>query len=164
VESSAPYWIVDVTAFTTLLSLSLSLSREHDSRAAWAEVLACLFGVGRGQRAGDVIPPGHSASPATARSACSNAGGNVRPRRLARRRIPAAAFGESEYLSDAFGSRIVVSDCDHENSPSTLGDGEVLRVENPEAPPIPALGHRVQDEREVPSTVARQEPFHVFHE
>jgi hypothetical protein len=97
---------------------------------------------------------GHGVNSATARRAVSNWGGRERPRRVARLRIPDAAFCDSEYFSEAFGSRISVSDGDHENSPSTLGDTEVLRVENPVAPPIPALGHRVQDEGEVPSTVA----------
>jgi len=57
--------------------------------------------------------------------------------------IPAAARADSEYLAGAFGSntsvRVVItaSQCEDEDSSTSLGHSEVLRVENPKRPPIP---------------------------
>jgi hypothetical protein len=106
----------------------------------------------------------HGVVSATARSAASSSGGRERPRRVARRRIPAAAFCESEYLSDAFGSRIAVSDGAHEHSASPLGHTEVLRIKSSPRDQIPALGQRVEDDSEIPAAVAGVEPFDVFQE
>ena len=106
---------------------------------------------------------GHGVDSATARSACSNAGGRERPRRVARRRIPAAAFLESEYLSDACGSRISVKDGAHEHSDSPLGHAEMLRVKSAPGDQIPALGQRVEYDSEIPAAVAGVEPLDVLH-
>jgi hypothetical protein len=67
--------------------------------------------------------------------------------------MPAAAFGESEYLSDASGCRMLTSDGEHEHSSSPLWHAEVLRVKKPVGPLIPALGQRFQDDGKVPSAI-----------
>jgi hypothetical protein len=90
----------------------------------------------------------------------------LRPRRVARRRIPEAAFCDSEYFSDAFGSRISVSDGAHEHSSPALWHPEVLRVKSSPCRQIPALGQRVKDDPEVCALrVSRAvEPFDVLNE
>jgi hypothetical protein len=90
----------------------------------------------------------------------------LRPRRVARRRIPDAAFCDSEYFSDAFGSRISVSDGAHEHSSPSLWHPEVLRVKSSPCRQIPALGQRVEDDPEVCAFRASRavEPFDVLNE
>ena len=109
---------------------------------------------------------GSDDSPATALSVSSSCGGRERPRRVARRRIPAAAFCDSEYFSDAFGSRISVSDGAHEHSAPALWHPEVLRVKSSPRRQIPAFGQRVEDDPEVCAFRASRavEPFDVFNE
>lgn len=70
---------------------------------------------------------------------------------------------ESEYLSDAFGSRISVKDGAHKHSPSPLGHTEMLRVKSAPADQIPALGQRVENDSEIPAAVAGVEPLDVLH-
>jgi len=70
---------------------------------------------------------------------------------------------ESEYLSDAFGSRISVKDGAHKHSASPLGHTEMLRVKSAPADQIPALGQRVEDDSEIPAAVAGVEPLDVLH-
>lgn len=100
-------------------------------------------------------------------SASSNWGGSERPRRVARRRIPAAALLDSEYFSEAFGSRIAVNDGAHEHSSTPLGHPpKVLRVKSSPRRQIPELGQRVEDDPEVCALSASRavEPFDVFNE
>jgi hypothetical protein len=72
---------------------------------------------------------------ACAMSACCKAAGNVRPRLAARRRIPAAAFGESEYVGDICLCRTA----DKEHATAALGDSEILAVQHAPADSRPAL-------------------------
>ena len=120
-----------------------------------------------------LVKAGHAASgegahnsPATVTSASSSWGGSERPRRVARRRIPAAALLDSEYFSEAFGSRISVKDGAHEHSSAPLGHPEVLRVKSSPRRQIPEFGQRVEDDPEVCAFRASRavEPFDVFNE
>lgn len=65
--------------------------------------------------------------PATARRAASKAGGKIRPRRAARRRIPRQARGESQYFRAASGSNTSRSE-QAENPASLLGQSEVSSI------------------------------------
>ena len=62
------------------------------------------------------------------RACCSSAafskGGNSLPRRSARLKIPAQAFGDKEYFSGAFSSKI----CDKKQAPPPLGSPKVLGI------------------------------------
>jgi hypothetical protein len=73
--------------------------------------------------------------PARVESAAWSAGGNSRPRFAARRRMPAAAFAESEYLGNTLGIRTA----DKEHATAPLGDSEMLAVQNAVADSRPAL-------------------------
>jgi hypothetical protein len=68
-------------------------------------------------------------------SAATKGAGNIRPRLAARRRIPAAAFGESEYLSDTPLCRTA----DNEHATAPLGDSEILAVQHAPSDSRPAL-------------------------
>lgn len=65
-------------------------------------------------------------SPATARKARSNWGGSAFPRFAARRRIPAHAFALKKYRS---GIGPEISTCDNEDAFASLGQAEILGVE-----------------------------------
>jgi len=72
---------------------------------------------------------------ARASNAAAKGAGNVRPRLAARRRMPAAAFGLKKYF-DRCGPVSKMSD--KEDARASLGDAEVLSVQNPLGPPITA--------------------------
>ena len=62
--------------------------------------------------------------PARLSNAIFNKGGKSLPRRAARLKIPAQAFGDKEYFSGASGSKI----CDKEHAPAPLCCSEILGV------------------------------------
>jgi hypothetical protein len=68
-------------------------------------------------------------------SAEDSAGGSSRPRFAARFKIPRAALGESEYLSDTCFCRTA----DKEHATATLSHSEVARVQHPPADSRPAF-------------------------
>lgn len=76
-------------------------------------------------------------------NAVCNSPGNARPRFSLRLMIPAAARADSENRCGALGSntsvRVVItaSQREDEDTSSTLGHSEELRVENPKRPPVP---------------------------
>src|ERR1043166_2652518 len=88
------------------------------------------------QRRGDhVVLPVGVVPAMTARSAACRAVGKLRPRFSARRKIPAAAFGESESL----GATRFCSTADKEDAIASLGDAKILAVQTPPADMRPAL-------------------------
>lgn len=98
---------------------------------------------------------GHSVRvgyPATATSAASKGAGNLFPRRSARRRIPAHAFAESEYLARC--GPVVSKTSDNEHTLAPLGQSEELSVQDSVGPPIPEVSQRPEDGSKVPSVVA----------
>lgn len=64
----------------------------------------------------------------TLTSAACNCAGNVLPRLSARRNIPAHAFGLKKYSS---GTKSVSSTCHNEHTLASLGQAEVLGINNP---------------------------------
>jgi hypothetical protein len=64
---------------------------------------------------------------ATRSNAVSSEGGNRRPRRRARSKIPAAALGLNEYFGSTFASRA----CDNEHTAASLGHSEPASVKQP---------------------------------
>lgn len=85
---------------------------------------------------------------ASLQSADDNALGNVLPLRVARRKIPDAAFGLKEYL-DRCGPCVSSTSGNDEDTPPSLGHSEVLSVQHsvgvpiPESPQLPEDGaHR----------------------
>lgn len=92
--------------------------------------------------------------------AASKAGGKVRPRFVARRRIPAAAFGLKEYLLDTCGCRTA----DKEHTTATLGDSKILAVQHAVADHRPALPKSFQDRGHVPSAARAKQPWDIFKE
>jgi len=85
----------------------------------------------------------HYSPAATASNADRSDLGNIRPRRSERRRIPAAAFGLKQNLDRAV--LIVSKMSDNEDTRTSLGDSEVLSVQNPPADPHPELGQVPDD-------------------
>jgi hypothetical protein len=73
---------------------------------------------------------------ARAVSASASPAGSTRPRRAARRRIPAAAFGLKQNLDRCSP---VSSTSDKEHALPPLGDAEILSVQYPLGPPITPL-------------------------
>jgi hypothetical protein len=65
-------------------------------------------------------------SVAAASRAARKGSGNVRPRAVARRRIPAHAFALKKYFGGTFSSKV----CDNEHATATLGDSKILSVKN----------------------------------
>jgi len=81
------------------------------------------------------------------------------PRLSALRRIPAHAFGESQYLLGAFASKIR----DKEHSTATLGDSEEAAVQDsPRNVTRPEVNHRLDDSSKVSATVAGKGSWDVF--
>ena len=90
---------------------------------------------------------------ATFVNALSNALGSSLPRFSALRRIPAHAFGESQYLLGALASKI----CDKEHSTASLGDSEEARVQHsPRNVTRPEVDHFLDDDSKVSAAVARE--------
>ena len=84
---------------------------------------------------------------------CSNAafraGGNALPLRSALLNIPAHAVGLKKNLC---GSMPVSKTRDNEDSTATLGDSEVLSVQDSVSEPIPEFDQRPEEGTKVPST------------
>ncbi len=93
------------------------------------------------------------------RAACK-AGGKVRPRFFARRRIPAAAFELKEYLLDTFDCRTA----DKEHAAAALRDSEILAVQHCVADHRPALPKSFKDRGHIPSGVRAKQPWNIFEE
>jgi hypothetical protein len=99
--------------------------------------------------------------------ASSSIGGSAFPRRSARRRIPAHAFGLKK---NRCGTREVSSStCDNEDTASSLGDGTrvavhsgILSVHDPVGPPIPEVLQPPDEGTKSPSSVLRQDTGDVF--
>jgi hypothetical protein len=84
--------------------------------------------------------------------AVAKASGSFRPRLPARRRIPAAAFGLSEYLDR---SPLVSKTSDKEDATASLGNSEVLSVQHSTRSPVAEGAQVVNDRGEVISVVDR---------
>jgi len=82
---------------------------------------------------------GRRSCPTTAAKACLNCSGNALPRFSARRSIPAHAFALKKNLG---GMDVVSSTCDNEHTAASLGQSEILSVENP--PGCASFGSRNQ--------------------
>ena len=98
---------------------------------------------------------------AKSRRATSKADGNTRPRRCARLRIPAAALG----LKKNRAGTVVESSStdDNEHATATLGDSEILAIENPVgALSKPAVGQCGKDGVKISSSVRRKQPSNIF--
>src|SRR5438132_2874122 len=86
-------------------------------------------------------------------SATLSAVGDVRPRRAARLRMPAAAFGLKENRGGALSSKI----CDNEHATAALGDSEPLRIQDsPRDVQRPCVGQGVKRRPEIPSPIATE--------
>src|SRR5262249_48755830 len=92
----------------------------------------------------------HREVDASASSAVIKRGGKVLPRLAARRRMPAAAFADSQYLR---GTARVSRTADNEHATASLGDSEPSRVQNSVGPPIPELPQSQQEVSEVSATI-----------
>jgi hypothetical protein len=98
--------------------------------------------------------------PTTLRSAASSIDGNFFPRLLARRRIPAHAFGLKEYRAGT--SRLSSSVSDNKHTLASLGQSEVLSVQHPPCEPIPEFCQRPREGSHRPSSVRRQDTGDIF--
>src|SRR5689334_21341528 len=83
----------------------------------------------------------------TARRAASKAGGKIRFRRAARRRIPAQARGESQNFGATSGSRISRNE-ESENAGSHLGESEVSSIQSCPRAIVPELIQRNENGEE----------------
>jgi hypothetical protein len=90
-------------------------------------------------------------APATLASAAANCGGNVFPRRSARRKIPAAALGLKQYLSGTSASSTSAKEVD---APPPLGHAEVSAVQDSPSEVVnPEVGQRRENEGEISAAV-----------
>jgi hypothetical protein len=96
-----------------------------------------------------------------ASSAAFSAGGSSRPLREARRRTPAHAFGLKKYFGGIWSGGNKTSSND-EDTPPSLGNSEVLRVEDPPSPHVPEFSHAPEDCLPIFAFVDREEPRDVF--
>ena len=93
-------------------------------------------------------------------SAASKCSGNFLPRLLARRRIPAAAFGLKKYFGATDSSSTSRKD---EDTPPPLGNSKEPGIENSPGEVIkPEVGQRPEDGREVPSASGTKKTRDVF--
>jgi hypothetical protein len=83
-------------------------------------------------------------------NAAFRAGGNALPLRSALLNIPAHAVGLKKNLG---GSTPVSKTRDNEDSTATLGDSEVLSVQDPHGEPVAELHQRPEEGTKVPSTI-----------
>ena len=79
----------------------------------------------------------------------------------ARRRIPVAAFGLKKNLS---GTSSVSMQSNNEDAAALLGDSEVLAVKHTPRHAIPEFIQRLEDDGEVPSSMASEKAMHVFED
>jgi preprotein translocase subunit SecD len=85
--------------------------------------------------------------------------GSSFPRLSARRSIPAAAFGLKEYFGWAWGTKM----SDNVDTAASLGDSEMLAVQDSPRQTIPALGNRFEDDPHVLTFVRRQEARNILN-
>ena len=72
----------------------------------------------------------------------------------------AAALAESEYLLGTSASRT----CDNEHATASLGDTEVLTIQNPVGPPVAEVGQRPENDSEIPSRIRGEESGDILNE
>ena len=103
-------------------------------------------------------------------NAASSSGGRLRPRLLARRRMPCAARADSENRGGALGSKMSVrvvrtaSQTKDEDSSSALGHSEELSVENPVRHAIPEVDHATEERPKILASTTGEESRYVFEE
>jgi hypothetical protein len=98
---------------------------------------------------------------ATLVNACFKSGGRSFPRFSARRRIPAQAF----WLKKNLGGMLPVSKTrDNEDSTASLGNSEMLRIQDTVRPPVAEFAQRPKEGTKVPSSVATEDSWDVFPE
>ena len=98
---------------------------------------------------------------ATALRAASKWSGNFLPRLAARRRIPEAAFAESEYLG---WTPDVSKMSDNEHTAAALWDSEILSIEYSPRHAIPEFIQRVEDEGKVASLMRGEKSGNLLDE
>src|SRR5215471_1184860 len=103
----------------------------------------------------------HRQVDASPTSAVIKRGGNVFCRFAARRRIPAAAFADSQYLR---GTLRVSKTADNEHAPAPLGDSEESRVQYAPGDAIPELRQPQKYSMEVASVVGAKESGNILDE
>jgi len=96
--------------------------------------------------------------PVTATSASTKGSGNILPRRSARRRIPRAALGESEYRGGAWSTRTA----DNEHAAAALRDTEVLCIQSSPRDVVPEFVQIMEDDPEVTSASRGEKPGNIF--
>lgn len=89
----------------------------------------------------------------------ANAGGSSFPRRSARRRIPAAAFADSQYRG---GGGEVSRTSDNEHSAAPLGDSEISSVQSSPCDAVPEFVQSVEDDGEVASLIRGEKPGNIL--
>jgi hypothetical protein len=96
---------------------------------------------------------------ATFVKARSSGRGSSLPRFSALRRIPAHAFGESQYFCGALSSKI----CDKKHSSASLSHScEATVQHSPRNVTRPDVDHRLDDSSKVSASVAAEGAWHVF--
>jgi hypothetical protein len=99
---------------------------------------------------------------ATRASAVANGLGNVFPRRVARRKIPAAALGLKQYLGGTLASSTSAKEVD---APPPLGHAEVSAVQHSPGEIVnPEVGQRRENEGEIAAAVRGKQSGYVLKE
>ena len=93
-------------------------------------------------------------------NAASSIGGSAFPRRSARRRMPAHAFGLKKNRCGTVCASSSTSDNEH--TTAALGHSEVLSVQHSIGEPIPEFDQRPEEGAKSPSSVLRQNAGDVF--
>ena len=96
---------------------------------------------------------------ATAARALTKASGNVRFRFLARRRIPRAACGESEYFD---GTAPVSKMSDNKHPSAALRDSKMLRVQYAPRHTVPEVIQRVEQSGKIASASSGEKPWNLL--
>jgi hypothetical protein len=94
-------------------------------------------------------------------SAVSKGSGSCFPRRLALRKIPAAAFGDSEYFCNSLPPPVSKTS-DNEDSTAALWNSKVLSIKHPPADAIPALDQRFNDCGHISSVITGKKTNDIF--
>ena len=117
-----------------------------------------MYIVGLIDEIGVVFLPSPWGADASAVSAARKAGGNSRPRFSARRRMPRAAFG----LKKNRGGTRPSTMADNEHAAPSLGDSEMLAVQYPVGPPVPAVFQSFEQRPEVAPTARAKKPWNIL--
>jgi len=97
---------------------------------------------------------------ASTSNACCKAIGKVRPRFVARLKIPRAALGLKE---NRLGTVVAfLRTCNKEHPLASLGEAEILAVQHAPAPHIPAGVQLTDCKSEIQSSMGRQEAWNIF--